>query len=82
MTKPPHPVRQGMVRVSDDGQICEVGPKVRRPIIAERSESHQAMAGVKDLHIEQMRGVEVTVRFQPKGQGGYRGPSGERADHG
>ncbi len=80
--KLPHPVRQGDVRVAEDGQIGEVHSCIRRTIVAECSSQHQPVESVLELHVEKVRRMEVTVAENTVDETWDSGLSRQDADDG
>src|SRR5438093_8780084 len=60
----PHPIGKWLMRISDDREIVEVRPDVRGPVFGHMASSHEPPEGMDDLHVDQMRGVEIAILRQ------------------
>lgn len=68
----PDAVGQRLVRIPRDRELVHVGAHVFGAVGRELACAHQAAQGVKDLDVDQMRGVQIAVLGQPPDQSGVR----------
>lgn len=70
------------MRVAGDGQVDEVGPGIRRSIVAYRPRSGQPPQRVLELDVQQVRRVEVAVAQDTVSKARDRRPAQEEAQDG